>query len=91
VRSRRWVPSLVDLGLGEFSLSLSDELAVVGREDGQSIVDVLVVLDLHGTFGFGTSPMDEDVSGLVRNSFKFQTKSDEGEGDLVLSQRVRKR
>jgi len=85
VRSRRWVPSLGDLGLGEFTFSLSEELAVVGRKDGQCIVDVLVVFDLQSTFGFGTSPVDEDVSGLVRNSFEFQTKGDESEGDLVIN------
>jgi len=83
------VPPLSDLDLGEFGLSLSEELTVVGRKDGQSVVDVLVIFDLHNTFDFGPSPVDEDVSGLIGNAFEFQTKGDESKGDGVVRQRIR--
>jgi len=61
---------------------------MVGGEKRQSIVNVLVKFDLGHSLGLGARPVNEHVSGLVRNSFEFQTEGDESKNDLIIEQRT---
>jgi len=91
VRSSRWVPSGRKSLFIEVVLSFDINLSVVGN---QKIVENMGE-SFRGLGGLNSrnlrsNPLKVDISGLIRDGFKLQTKSEESNTNCVLSQSSRK-
>jgi len=84
-------PLFKDNFLSEVGLGKNLDLTVVGSQNVQSLLDLLVSLYLGHAAGGRTLPVEPDVTRLILNSLQFNAEGEQSEVDFVVTESVSQR